>query len=1341
MKPLAVRLESEALAHPVHVYEYRLTEGISRLYELDLVLICRDGQLDPTALVSEEATFIFSTGDDERRVHGLIAECLDLLNTEADHHQYRVKLVPRFWRSTLVQLMDIYLDLSIPELIRHKLELTFLKEGEDFELRLTGQYPKREFVVQYQETDLDFISRLCEHLGICYHFEQRDGRDVLVFSDGNHGFRPITEEGTAQFCARGEGLGVFELALRSRMLPQHFIQRDYNYRTPNTDLMGAAKLNDGHAGAVFEYGGHFANQQEAQQLAQVRAQQVGATRNVFEGKSAVFAFRAGATVVLNDHPMGDLELMITEVVHQGRQGWRAGDETPDSFANELKAIKKETVFRPSRVTPKPVVHGFLAGVIEAADDSEYALVDDQGRYLVRFLFDTAPQGERQASRPIRMMQPHAGPGYGMHFPLRAGVEVLIAFVGGDPDRPVIAGTAPNPQTQSPVVSSNRERNVIRTGGGNEINIDDSKGSERIKLSTPHQDTLFQLGSPNFPSSGATLATRGARADIATQGFAGAANLSSGFSTLVNHITSSTVVTDASPPSGLEFLLGANEALRGGLGLALQGIDMVRNGYLADEKQKAQTANEAAAAATRAQQCCRSCRKAAFDELPTTDQPVEEKIAELAAVENPTQDQQDQLARLEAVKAFNDACDADDDAYLTAIGTLEDRNGIVLANREGTNPNFDPVMDRDAWEATRLYDYDKYVALHELHDGKRWDGTAVTPADNLTDADKEAYGHDKAAWLASERKRWDPCHAELASDEAAWSALTDADKEAWVSPMPADWQDMDATEKQSHLETAKKSYLDDAATRWDRPPSKLVRKKCYKELIDLLPDGDCKTALEACYATGGGCADLDEKRTSAIDTQERFMWSMRDHGVALRTMREIELWSAAVGDNALAGLGVLWSTLINIGTLCKGQGARTGLDERWAAASELLQSSPLRKIDDTGLLTFQKTQAHLEFIKAYGDFPVVGLQGRHTKGKAHFGPALASLFAGLPFVNPKCYLHHLASDNDLSLWGNDTLTAGSEFSLLLGLGNKEVPNGVNPITKKPRTKTEIDEAKGNVFIMGGESVRILSNAEVEVAARSKLLQCSQGIALTGRGEDGDSSGAVLLRSTDGGGDSADDGDLGSQLGLSGRTVHVKTCPRDEPDELLADLVLDECEASIKVDNSGKADKGKARVTLIACKDGALKSGLVLDEDTNATLLAGDDWGLTISGDGESLSAGTEEWGLSITKDTVEIGKLGLAQLEIDSDCTEVWHDKNVNIMAGTDVTFDVPKVSFGGADIEFANLTIKGEALGGLGKQLQDGLDAAKREAREALEEATAELRRELDKKMNWPSGSPSGYIS
>lgn len=457
-------LEGSSNFDGLQIYEYRGREAISQLFEYEVFCIYPGGALRASDLVGERVSLVFRDGDEElRRVHGVVAEAIDLLDTEPDHTSYRLVVRPRFWRSSLVEILDIHLDMSIPDIIRHKLEMTGLALDHDFELRLWETYPEREFVVQFQENDHAFISRLCEHVGIAYFFEEKDGADHLVFSDSNDVFKgPRGDATEIAFHSRGEHQGIFELQQINRMVPAVFVQRDYNYRTPDIDLTANAELPGGHAGAIYEYGGHFKTDDEGRKLALVRAQERDTTRTVFKGKSNEARLRSGSRVDVTGHPKGDLALVITAVEHRGKQGFAAKEDAP-RYVNQFEAIPAGVVFRPPRVTPKPRVGGLLTGIVEGRDGSEYADVDDQGRYRVRFLFDTAARGERQASRPVRMMQPHAGPGYGMHFPLRAGVEVLIAFVGGDPDRPIIAGTIPNPRTQSPVVADNRERNIIRTG--------------------------------------------------------------------------------------------------------------------------------------------------------------------------------------------------------------------------------------------------------------------------------------------------------------------------------------------------------------------------------------------------------------------------------------------------------------------------------------------------------------------------------------------------------------------------------------------------------------------------------------------------------------------------------------------------------------------------------------------------------------------------------------------------------------------------------------------------------------------------------------------------------------
>src|SRR5262249_54570578 len=147
-------------------------------------------------------------------------------------------------------------------------------------------------------------------------------------------------------------------------------------------------------------------------------------------------------------------------------------EHDDVYFVELTAIPEKTQFRAQSQTPWPRIYGYENGSVDGSADSEYAQIDDQGRYNVKFKFDESNLKSGKASTFVRMMQPHGGGIEGFHFPLRKGTEVVFSFLGGDPDRPVISGVVPNALTPSPVTSGNHTKNVIQTGGRNRFELED-----------------------------------------------------------------------------------------------------------------------------------------------------------------------------------------------------------------------------------------------------------------------------------------------------------------------------------------------------------------------------------------------------------------------------------------------------------------------------------------------------------------------------------------------------------------------------------------------------------------------------------------------------------------------------------------------------------------------------------------------------------------------------------------------------------------------------------------------------------------------------------------------------
>ncbi|HVY48259.1 MAG TPA: type VI secretion system tip protein TssI/VgrG [Minicystis sp.] len=498
---ISFRFVSNALSgDTVRIHRLEGREEIGRCFEFEVHLVTLGlDEIDEDRLLTEAAAIELLRGADvERTIHGAVAAVRTSLDATGDHLHYRVTFRPRLARLSLTAGSEVFIDESIPQIIQHKLERAGLKLGDDFELRLLAAYAPRDFVMQYAETDLAFVCRLAEHWGISLFFEHHDGRDVAVFSDDNSGFLPTPGLPTAPFRPRGEALGVYELDAVTRTISAAYVVDDYNYRTPSVALRTSQAVAGGAAGAFVEYGPHCKTPDEATLVARVRSEELAATRRVLEGTSALLGLSSGARTALEGHPRADGELLVVSLEHHGEQPAFGRTTGEHRYRNAFRAIPASVPFRPARVTPKPRVHGAITAVVEAAESGQYADLDDDGRYHVRFKCDGSDAGKAKASKLVRMAQPHAGPGYGMHFPLRDGVEVLLTCVDGDPDRPIITGAVPNPLTPSVVGSRNATRNVIRTGGGTELNIDDTDASTRFKVTVPYANTVLSLGAPSSP---------------------------------------------------------------------------------------------------------------------------------------------------------------------------------------------------------------------------------------------------------------------------------------------------------------------------------------------------------------------------------------------------------------------------------------------------------------------------------------------------------------------------------------------------------------------------------------------------------------------------------------------------------------------------------------------------------------------------------------------------------------------------------------------------------------------------------------------------------------------------
>ena len=536
-------VSSSVLPDGTRVVGFRGSEGISRPYVFEIYLSLESGEsheLDLADAIGAKATLTLSRQDDADPYvfHGIFSE-IALLHEMGGRALCRALLVPQLWRLRQTFHSRIFTAMSIPDVIAATLEDGGLT-SDDFVFKLAGQYKPEEHVCQYQESHFDFISRWMEREGLYYYFEQGESGEKLVITDSSS-FQDDLVQSPVRFFALAGGDVTAKACLqtftcRHRALPGSVRFKDYDYTKPTLGITGTAPVSKVGLGEINIHGGRFFTPEAGKRLATLRAEELLAREVVFTGSGTAFHLRPGYSFTLEDHPRAsfDAKYLTIEVEHTGNQAATTpelrkltGLDGEEVYRVDVSAIPRAVQFRAELKTPWPRVYGTEHGIIDGDADSEYAQIDDHGRYLVRFAFDESDLNDGKASTRVRMMQPHGGGIEGWHFPLRKGTEVLFTFLGGDPDRPVIAGVVPNAHTPSPVTKANHTRNVIQTGGRNRLELEDKSGSERITMQTPHTNTMIRMGSPNggpaaehnmiIRTDGATLLDAGSHWDVTVGG--------------------------------------------------------------------------------------------------------------------------------------------------------------------------------------------------------------------------------------------------------------------------------------------------------------------------------------------------------------------------------------------------------------------------------------------------------------------------------------------------------------------------------------------------------------------------------------------------------------------------------------------------------------------------------------------------------------------------------------------------------------------------------------------------------------------------------------------------------
>lgn len=497
-------------------------EAISELYRFRIDLLSEEDDLDIDFLQDQPSTFLMGAGGHERVIQGIVTD-VEILDQPNGTTIYRVAIRPRAWELARGSCHKVYLDTTAPDIIRQVLDQANIAET-DYHLEVDeSQYREWEFRLQYGESFWHFLSRILERDGIYYYFTAGEAVEQIHFCDSVDN-QPDIEQPELHFSS---GLGmespevgetVHSLVTRRASLLRDITLQNYNDAKPSTRINVTVDVDPEGTGSENLYGQKVQDEEEAKALAELRAEEMRARKIVHHGESTVCLLSPAHQFRLDNHPrasMNEQAYQVISVEHRGHDPWacRQIGEEPESgtpaYENRFTAIGADRQYRPPQKTEKPAIHGTLNARVDAEGDGQYAELDDEGRYHIIFPFDTThPSGK--ASHWVRMMQPYAGEREGMHFPLRKGARVLISFLVGDPDLPVVNGAIPNAEQPSTTTADNQTMGTLQTAGGNCIEMDDNQGAEWMQLSSRRFRTKLRLGAgPDLNQGGDSIGAQDA----------------------------------------------------------------------------------------------------------------------------------------------------------------------------------------------------------------------------------------------------------------------------------------------------------------------------------------------------------------------------------------------------------------------------------------------------------------------------------------------------------------------------------------------------------------------------------------------------------------------------------------------------------------------------------------------------------------------------------------------------------------------------------------------------------------------------------------------------------------
>ena len=504
---------SNALSN-ISVVSIKGHERLNEPWQYQIDFTSEDKQISIASMLSQTASLTFHPNQSPlqvaqissfdhvaktRKLYGIITE-FSLVSISEDEARYRVKLEPRMALLANHHQSAIFQNKSVIDVVDEVLRNhNFI--GIDFRFELKDTYPVREFITQWQESDLNFIQRLLADVGLYFYFETHPEHhcDVIVISDYEKGYADGGKVTIKQPSGLNDRLrySVWDLQFSSKTKPSQVSVNDYNYRMSDSNLYSSDNSQPKDMtmrGEDYRYEEHHKTQGDIQTVesgnwyARIRHQHYVSEQFILMGQCNAYELTPGQLVTIEDCPIAEIKDGVVIVATECY-----GDRT-ESYQTRFTAIPYDALkpYRPAPL-PWPQVSGTLPARVTSKDDDTYGYIDTQGRYRIKFNFDLKNWQKGEESLWVRLAKPYAGDTYGFHFPLIDSTEVAVAFTNGNPDRPYIAHAMHDSSHPDHVTTINKHRNVIRTPANNKLRMDDKRGQEHIKLATEYGKTQLNLG--------------------------------------------------------------------------------------------------------------------------------------------------------------------------------------------------------------------------------------------------------------------------------------------------------------------------------------------------------------------------------------------------------------------------------------------------------------------------------------------------------------------------------------------------------------------------------------------------------------------------------------------------------------------------------------------------------------------------------------------------------------------------------------------------------------------------------------------------------------------------------